>query len=142
MSRAPPLDMFVSCLGKRRDHSGRHRQSPTFVPTKFLQNSCCIGRAWPNFPAFYRAFRKIPTKMFLWYRCCAALYGVDCLSVRASKAVSLSRARHLSAHLSHVSASGAIRATATANHRRLSQQNSYKTRGSLVELGRIFRHFI
>ena len=26
VSRAPSLGMFVSCLGKRRDHSGRHRQ--------------------------------------------------------------------------------------------------------------------
>ena len=26
VSRAPPLGMFVSCLGKRRDHSGRYRQ--------------------------------------------------------------------------------------------------------------------
>ena len=26
VSRAPPLGMFVSCLGTRRDHSGRRRQ--------------------------------------------------------------------------------------------------------------------
>ena len=26
VSRASPLGMFVSCLGKRRDHSGRYRQ--------------------------------------------------------------------------------------------------------------------
>ena len=36
-------------------------------------------------------------------------------------------ARHLSACLLHVSASGAIIAAATANSRRLSQQNPYKT---------------
>ena len=55
-------------------------------------------------------------------RCWAALYGVDCVSVLAAKAVSLSRAHHLSACLSHVSTSGAIVAAATANHRRLSKQ--------------------
>ena len=41
-----------SCLGKRRAHSGRHRQSLTVAPTKSLQNSCFIDRAWPNFPSF------------------------------------------------------------------------------------------
>ena len=51
-------------------------------------------------------------------------------------------ARHLSACLFHVSASGAIIAAATANSRRSSQQNPYKTRVSLVELGRTSRHFI
>ena len=54
----------------------------------------------------------------------------------------VSRARHLSACLFHVSASGAIIAAATANSRRLSQQNPYKTCVSLVELGRNSRHFI
>ena len=44
--------------------------------------------------------------------CLAALYGVDCMSVRAANAVSLSRARHLSACLFHVLASGAIIAAA------------------------------
>jgi len=53
----------------------------------------------------------------------------------------VSRARHLSACLFYVSASGAIIAVATANSRRSSQQNPYKTYVSLVELGRIFRHF-
>ena len=77
VSRAPPLGAFVSRLGKRRDQSDRHRQSPTFVPTKFLQNSWFIGRAWPNFPAFYIAFRKNPsTKVFLRYRWCAPLCAV------------------------------------------------------------------
>ena len=38
----------------------------------------------------------------------------------------VSRARHLSACLFHVSASGAIIAAATANSWRLSQQNPYK----------------
>ena len=52
------------------------------------------------------------------------------------------RTRHLSACLFHISASGAIIAAAIANHRRLSQQNPYKTHVSLVELGRISRHFI
>ena len=47
-------------------------------------------------------------------RCCAALYGVDCLSVRAAKAVSLSRARQRSACLSHLSTNGEIIAAATA----------------------------
>ena len=53
-----------------------------------------------------------------------------------------SRAGHLSACLFHVSACGAIIAAATANSRRLSQQNPYKTCVSLVELGRTSRHFI
>ena len=51
-------------------------------------------------------------------------------------------ARYLSACLFHVSASGAIIAAATANSRRLSQQNPYKTWVSSVELGRTSRHFI
>ena len=54
----------------------------------------------------------------------------------------VSRARHLSACLFHVSASGAIIAAATANSRRLSQQNPYITCVSLVELGRTSRHFV
>ena len=54
----------------------------------------------------------------------------------------VSRARHLSACLFYVSASGAIIAAATANSRRLSQQNPYKTCVSLVELGLTSRHFI
>ena len=33
VSYALPLGVFVSCLAMRFDHSGRHRQSPTFVPT-------------------------------------------------------------------------------------------------------------
>ena len=56
--------------------------------------------------------------------------------------VSLSRARHLSGYLFDVSASGAIIAAATANLRRVSQQNPYKARVSLVELGRISGHLI
>ena len=52
-----------------------------------------------------------------------------------------SRAGHLSACLFHVSTCGAIIAAATANSRRLSQQNPYKTCVSLVELGRTSRHF-
>ena len=76
-------------------------------------------------------------------RCWAALYGVGCLSVRAAKAVSMClSARHLSACLFHVSVSGAIIAAATANSRRLSQQNPYKTCVSLVELDRTSRHFL
>ena len=51
-------------------------------------------------------------------------------------------ARHLSACLLHVSASGAIIAAATAYSRRLTQQNPYKTCVLLVELGRTSRHFI
>ena len=54
----------------------------------------------------------------------------------------MSRERHLSARLFYVSASGAIIAAATANSRRLSQQNPYKTCVSLVELGRTSRHFV
>ena len=73
--RAPPPGMLVSCLGKRRDHSGRHRQSPTFVPTKSLQNSCFIGRASPNCRHFIVHLKKIPTKVpqvyCTWYRRCA-----------------------------------------------------------------------
>ena len=46
-------------------------------------------------------------------------------------------------HMFHVSACGAIIAAATANSRRLSQQNPYKTCVSLlVELGRTSRDFI
>ena len=52
----------------------------------------------------------------------------------------VSRARHLSACLFYVSAS--VIAAATANSRRLSQQNPYKTCVSLVELCRTSRHFI
>ena len=74
--------------------------------------------------------------------CLAALYGIDCLSVRAAKSVSLvSRASHLLTCLFHASSSGAIIAAAIANHRRLSQQNRYETRVSLIELGRISRNF-
>ena len=54
-------------------------------------------------------------------------------------------ARHLSACMFvsfHVSARGAIMATASANSRRLSQQNPYKTCVSLVELGQTSRHFL
>ena len=76
-------------------------------------------------------------------RCRAALYGIRCLSVRAAKwSLYVSRARHLSACLFYVLASGAIIAAPTANSRRLSQQNPYKTCVSLVELGRTSRHFI
>ena len=66
--------MFISCIGKRHDHSGCHRQSPTFVPTKSLQNSCFIDRAWPSLKAVYTVqhFEKKKPKMFLRYRCCAA----------------------------------------------------------------------
>ena len=46
-------------------------------------------------------------------------------------------ARHLSACLFHVSTSGAIKTAATANSRRLSQQNPYKTCVSLVELAKL-----
>ena len=72
--------MFVLCLGKRRDHSGRRRQSQTFVPTKKLQNSCFIGRAWLNFPGFYT--QEIPKKTHE-----KSSSGIDvvpsvCLSVR------------------------------------------------------------
>jgi len=66
--------------------------------------------------------------------------------VRASElqkpSLYVSRARHLSACMFYVSASGAIIAAATANSRRLPQQNPYKTCVSLVELGRTSRHFI
>ena len=51
-------------------------------------------------------------------------------------------ARHLSPCWFHGSASGAITAAATTNHRPLSQQNPYETRVSLAELGRISRHFV
>ena len=76
-------------------------------------------------------------------RCWAALYGVSCLSVRPAKAVSLCvLTRATSRHVCFMSASGAIIAAATANSRRLSQRNTYKTCVSLVELGRTSRHFI
>ena len=52
----------------------------------------------------------------------------------------VSRARHLSACLFHVSASGAIMVAATAYSRRLSQQNPCKTCVLLVELCRTSRH--
>ena len=65
----------------------------------------------------------------------------ECPSCK-SRLSHVSRARHLSACLFHVSASGAIIAAATANSRRLSQQNPYKTCVSLAELGRTSRHFV
>ena len=58
VSRVPPLGMFLSCLCKRRDHSGRYRLWAAFVPTKSLQHLCFIGRAWPNFLSFYSTFRN------------------------------------------------------------------------------------
>ena len=94
-------------------------------------------RSATSYVPLQRGFTATPA------RCWAALYGVGCLSVRAAKrSLYVSRARHLSACLFHVSASGAIIAAATANSRRLSQQNPYKTCVSLIELGRTSRHFI
>ena len=66
----------------------------------------------------------------------------ECPSCKSRLSTMCLSARHLSACLFHVSASGAILAAATANCRRLSQQNPYKTCVSLVELGRTSRHFI
>jgi len=57
------------------------------------------------------------------------------------RSLCVSRARHLSACLFHVSASSAIIAAATVNSRRLSQQTPYKTCVSFVELGRTSRNF-
>ena len=54
----------------------------------------------------------------------------------------VSRELHRLACLFYVSACGAIIAAATANSRRLSHQNPYKTCVSLVELGRTSRDFI
>ena len=65
----------------------------------------------------------------------------ECPSCKSRLSMCLSE-RHLSACLFHVSASGAIIAAATANSRRLSQQNPYKTCVSLVELGQTSRHFL
>ena len=65
----------------------------------------------------------------------------ECPSCKSRLSMCLS-ARHLSACLFHVSASGAIIAAATANSRCLSQQNPYKTCVSSVELGQTSRHFI
>ena len=71
LARATSRHVF-SCLGKRRAHSGCHRQSLTVVPTKSLQNSCFIGRAWPKFPSFYSTFsKKKQQKKFLKCRRCA-----------------------------------------------------------------------
>ena len=63
-----------------------------------------------------------------------------CPSCKSGLSMCLARAN--SAYLFHVSVSGAIIAAATANSRRLSQQNPYKTCVSLVELGRTSPHFI
>ena len=79
-----------------------------------------------------RGFTATPVRRW------AALCGVGCLSVRAAKAVYVSRARHLSSFL----ASGAIMVAAAANSRRFSQQNPYKSCVSLVELGRTSRYSI
>ena len=60
----PRVRHLSACLMSRQaarswHHGGaRLGQSPTFVSTKSLPNPCFIGRAWPNFPAFYGAFRK------------------------------------------------------------------------------------
>ena len=83
-----------------------------------------------------RGFSATPAK------CSAALYDGDCLSVRAAKAVSLCLARVTSRHvLCHVSASGQIIAPPPITDV-CSQQTPYKTRVSLVELGRISRYFM
>ena len=68
VSRTPPLGMFFHVSAKRRAHSGRHCQSLTVVPTKSLQNSGFIGRAWPHFLSFYSNFQQNSTKRFLRYR--------------------------------------------------------------------------
>ena len=77
--------MFVLCLGKRRDHSGRYRQYPAFVPTKSLQNLSFIGRAWPKFPSFYSTYQKNPNKNHPQVRalcrvCCVLLFEIPGVS--------------------------------------------------------------
>ena len=67
VSRAPPLTCLCSVSASGAIIAADAASHRCSVPTKSLQNSCFIGRAWPNFPAFCRAFRKIPTKMFLRY---------------------------------------------------------------------------
>ena len=90
-----------------------------------------------SYPPLQRGFTATPA------RCWAALYNVGFVSVsELQKRLFVSRARHLSDCLFHVSVSGAIIAAVTANSRRLSQQNPFKTCVSLVELGRTSRHFI
>ena len=42
--------MFVFRLGKRRDHSGRHRRYPAFVRTKSLHNLCFICSSLAELP--------------------------------------------------------------------------------------------
>ena len=89
-------------------------------------------RSATSYVPLQRGFTATPA------RCWAALYGVGCLSVRAAKrSLYVSRARHLSACLFHVSASGAIKVDATANSRRLSQ----KTLQNLCFIGRGWPNF-
>ena len=62
---------FFSFLGKRRAHSGRHRQLLTVVQTKSLQNSGFIGELGRISRHFIVLSKKIPAKKFLRYRRCA-----------------------------------------------------------------------
>ena len=73
VSRAQPLGMFISCLCKRRDHSGRYRLWPGFVPTKSYKTCVSLvelGRTSRHFIVHFEN-EKIPTKKFPRYRRCA-----------------------------------------------------------------------
>ena len=75
VSRPPPLGMFVSCLGTRRDHSSRHRQSPTCpnkIPTQSRVSLVELGQISGH---FIELFEKIPTKTFLSHTWCAYCSG-------------------------------------------------------------------
>ena len=119
---APTRSLWVE--GMRRGTAGCAR--PDFLPSH-------SDRAQPPRNTTSHMLQRGFTATSGW--CWAALYGVDCLSLRAARAVSLCLP-HVTSR--DVSASGAIIAASAANHRRLCQQRSvHKARVSLVELGRI-----
>ena len=110
---APTRSLWVE--GMRRGTAGCAR--PDFLPSH-------SDRAQPPRNTTSHMLQRGFTATSGW--CWAALYGVDCLSLRAAKAASLSVSRAPPLGMSRVSAGGAIIAASTANHRRLSQQNPKK----------------
>ena len=130
-------DLWVEGIQPRR---GTHQQAAQQAGPDIYRLAVTERRLLRNTTSYIllqRGFTATPA------RCWAVLYGVGCLSVRAAKAVSQCvLARATSRHVCFMSARGAIIAAATANSRRSSQQNPYKTCVSFVELGRTSRHFI
>ena len=83
-----------------------------------------------------RGFTAAPARFW------AALCGAGCLSIRAAKAVSLYLARATSRHVFSCLGKRRPHSARHGQSQRLNQQNSYKTSVSLVEHGRISRHFL